>query len=44
MSGNVLIHVGAPSLGLEAAHWSVVSWSKSQTQRESITDSKYIYR
>lgn len=44
MAGNVLVHVSAPSLGLAAAQWAVVSWGESQVMRESITDAKYIYR
>ena len=40
----MLVHVSAPSLGLAAAQWAVVSWGESQVMRESISDAKYIYR
>lgn len=44
MSGNVMVHVAVPALGMVATHWAVVSWSKIQVQRESVYDLKYIYR
>ena len=44
MTGNVLVHITAPALGLSSAQWSVVSWGQSQLARESVYDRKYIYR
>jgi hypothetical protein len=44
LSGNVLMHVTVPELGLHSTQWAVISWARSQTSRRYVTDAKYIYR
>ena len=44
LSNNLLVHVMVPALGLRSKQWTVVSWARSQTARESFLDAKYVYR
>ena len=44
LSGNVLMHVTVPELGLRSSHWSVISWASSQVHSQDFADAKYIYR
>ena len=44
MSNNLLVHVMVPALGLRSKQWTVISWARSQTARESLLDAKYVYR
>ncbi|KAL0018632.1 hypothetical protein WJX77_009530 [Trebouxia sp. C0004] len=44
LSNNLLVHVIVPALGLRSKQWTVISWARSQTARESLLDAKYVYR
>ena len=44
LSNNLLVHVMVPALGLRSKQWTVISWARSQTARESFLDAKYVYR
>ena len=44
LSNNLLVHVMVPALGLRSKEWTVVSWARSQTAKESLLDAKYVYR
>ena len=44
LSNNLLVHVMVPALGLRSKQWTVISWARSQTARESLLDAKYVYR
>ena len=44
LSNNLLLHVMVPALGLRSKEWTVVSWARSQTAKESLLDAKYVYR
>ena len=44
LSNNLLVHVVVPALGLRSKQWTVVSWARSQTAKESLLDAKYVYR
>lgn len=44
MSNNLLVYVHVPALGLRSKQWTVISWARSQTARESLLDAKYVYR
>lgn len=44
LSNNLLVHVMVPALGLRSKQWTVISWARSQTARETLLDAKYVYR